>query len=173
MITDRHKKYRFFFLNAAILSVSVRTYKEIFFITMLEKDAKKWVYIPLKMLLLVSQLYMFDGVLQRYYHHLKVGSPREELSLFAHYLYYLGIKGIYISATASEFEVICGKYGVIITNQKSLIVRDYGDYFLPESAIPFTSKDEGAFFDDTFEKNINEFVHDNTFVCGFVFDVNK
>jgi hypothetical protein len=173
LMLPRSDFYRIFFTPSLRTTLSASEFREIFYVTTLEKDVDRWVYIPLKALLMLSQLYIFDSALQRYYSHLNVESPREELSLFAHYLHHIGTKGIYISDKAGEFEVICGKYGVMITDQKSLIVRDYGDYLLPESVIPFTVTDEGAFIDGAFEEKINEFAHDNTFVCGLVFDVNK
>lgn len=165
--------YKIFFTPSLRATLRDSNFREIFFITTLEKKADRRIYIPLKMLLLVSQLYMFDGVLQHYYHHLNVGSPKKELSLFACYLYHIGTKEIYISDTAEEFELICGNYGVIMTDQKELTVRDYGDYSLSESAVPFTNKGEGMFIDDAFEKNVSEFVHNNTFAGDFVFDINN
>lgn len=165
--------YQIFFTPSLRAALRDSEFSEIFFITTLEKNADRWVYIPLKMLLFVSQLCMFDGVLQRYYHHLNVRTPKEELSLFACYLYQIGTKGIYISDTAGDFEVIYGKYGVILTDEKGLTVRDYADYPLPQSAMLFTDKDKGTFIDDAFEKNVSEFAHENTFEGGFVFDVTN
>ena len=147
-------------------------FSEIYFITALEKNADRWIYIPLKMLLFVSQLYIFDGVLQHFYPQLNIGTPKEELLLFASYLCHIGISGIYVSDMPDKFEVICGKYGVILNDDKEVVIRDYSDYPLSH-AIPFTNKLTEAFIDDVFENNVNEFIQGNTFVSGFFFDVNN
>lgn len=167
---QRSNFYPIFFAPSLRAALRSSGFSEIYFITSLEKNADRWVYIPLKMLLFVSQLYMFDGALQRYYPQLNIGTPKEELLLFASYLYHIGTSGIYISDTPDEFEVICGKYGVILNDDKEVVIRDHSDYPLSNIAIPFNNKLKKAFIDDVFEKNVNEFIQDNTFVSEFVFN---
>ena len=163
--------YRSFFTPYLQTVLCKSGFREVFFVTKLETD--RWVYIPLKMLFLVSELYVFDGVLQHYYPQLNLGSPKEELSLFAYYLYHIGAKGIHIVDTTNEFEVIYGNCGIILTDDKKLIVRDYADYPLPEHALPLAGEDKRAIINDAFETNVSEFVQHNTFVADLAFDANS
>jgi len=168
IMLPRSDFYRNFFTPYLKTSLCNSDFREVFFVTKLETD--RWVYFPLKMLFLVSELYLFDGVLQHYYPQLHLGSPKEELSLFAYYLSHIGVNGIHITNTTDEFEVIYGNCGVILTDNKKVVIRDYADYPLPKHALPFAGEDIGVFIDDAFETNVSEFVKNNTFVTELAFD---
>ena len=171
ILLPRSYFYKNFFTPYLKTSLCNSDFREVFFVTKLETD--RWIYFPLKMLFLVSELYLFDGVLQHYYPQLYLGSPKEELSLFAHYLSHIGANGIHITKATDEFEVIYGNCGVILTDNKKVIIRDYADYPLPKHALPFTGEDIGAFIDNAFETSVREFVKHNTFVTELAFDASS
>lgn len=171
IMLPRSDFYRNFFTPYLRTVLCKSGFREVFFVTKLEKD--RLVYIPLKMLFLVSELYLFDGVLQHYYPQSNLGSPKEALSLFACYLYRIGVKGIHIVDTTNEFEVIYGNYGIIVTDDKKLVVRDYADYTLPKHALPLAEEDIGVIINDVFETNVSEFVQHNTFVGDLAFNANS
>ena len=171
IMLPRSDFYRSFFTPYLRTVLCKSDFREVFFVTKLEKD--RLVYIPLKMLFLVSELCMFDGVLQHYYPQSNLGSPKEELSLFACYLCRIGVKEIHIVDTTNEFEIIYGNCGIILTDEKKLVVKDYADYTLPKHALPLAEEDMGVIINDTFETNVSEFVQHNTFVADLAFNANS
>lgn len=161
--------YRIFYIPNFKASLVKSEFREIYFITSIENG--KWVYYPLKMVYLVSELCMFDGVLGTFYRNLKIGSPKEELNDFAQYLYHIGVKEIYISDMPNEYELIYGNCGIIITDEKRVIIRDYGDYPLPQNIQLYCGGDTSQLIDKNFERNIKTFTDNNTFSTELAFDV--
>jgi hypothetical protein len=163
--------YNKFFIPNLRVSLCKSTFREVYFITSLE--ANKRVYFPLKMLFLISELYLFDGALKHYYPTLDLKSPKEELALFAYYLSQIGINEIYVSDEADGLELIYGNSGVILTDERGMVIRDHADYQLPNSASHYTGENLHGLTDDAFKTHIKEFACNNTFVTELAFEVNS
>jgi hypothetical protein len=171
ILIRRSNFYMMFFTSYLKTALCNTAFREVFFVTKIETD--RWVYIPLKMLFLVSELYLFDGILHYYYPHLHLNSPKEKLTLFGQYMNHLGAGDIYIVDIVNEFEVIYGDCGIIVTDDKEIIVRCYTDHVLPKNAQPFYGENTALVIDDTFIKNAMEFAQQNGFETDMVFDAHS
>lgn len=162
--------HHYFFSQQLKTSLCNSDFREIFLITKFEIN--KWVYIPLKMLFLMSELYLFDSFVKRSYLKMNFKSQSEELTLFAQYLLYIRAKGIYIVNSPDEFEVIYGNCGVIIKDNNELIARNYTDYMFPKNALPFINENTETIINKTFKMKFDKFTQNNKFTINLSTAIN-
>jgi hypothetical protein len=161
--------YACFFTPGLKAALSRSGYREVYFITKL--DADRWVYIPLNLMLLLSEVYLFDYVLVTYYASL-CASPTQELYLFAQYLKRKTTREIYIRQAEIGTEVIYGGYGVTLSQHKDLTVKDYADYQVPQDSY-LLRLEPVAPFDTTFDSRVSESCEHNVFVSELAFNVKS
>jgi len=145
-------------------------FREVYFVTRLEMD--RWVYIPTKLVLLLSELYLFDHILLTYYPALCTGAAAE-LSLFGQYLKRRGMDQVRIRGIESECEVLWSGYGVLITDDKRCTVHNYADYQTPADACPIEIEQRTPFTDVAFDKRVSTSLQNHTFTCGLAYDVRS
>lgn len=171
LITIRRSDFYMMFFSSSLKTTLCNTsFREVFFITKLEKD--QWVYVPLRMLFIISELSLFDGILRKYYSKLRLHSPKEELLLFAQYMNHIGEKNINVIDIAKEFEVIFSGYGISLDKNKKIVIKDYADYALPENAKKINIESKKLILDDQFIKNSMEFLQHNGFKTNMIFDTH-
>lgn len=148
------------------------TFREVFYLTQFKTGT--WFHVPLMMLLMLSDLYLFDGVLHERYPQKKPKSAYEELLLFAsHFMRNTNAKEMYIAEQQKEIELIYGNWGILLTDDKRVTVRDYADYPPPKYARPINISEVDKSIDDDFEKNYSEFAGNNTFTGEIGFICNR
>lgn len=162
--------YRYFFTPDIIAALRQSGYREVYLVTRLETE--RWVYIPMKLVLFLSELHVFDYILVTYYPNLCTGTA-EELRLFAQYLRRNGMDEVYIRGTESEYEVVWSGYGVIIAADKRPTIHDYADYQLPDDFRPIDLEAKPPFTDSAFDERLNAFLESHTFTCQLAYDAKS
>jgi hypothetical protein len=161
--------YRNFFTPSFKTAISQSRFREVFYITQMERE--KWVCIPLKMLFLLSELFIFNTVLGEYYKDLQVQSNKVLLFLFAEYLDSRTVDKVYTREDEKGVEVIYGNNGVCLTSNDQLDVRDYRDYSIPVDTREVTHNKDQFMTNPDFETHVNEFTTRNTFVSEIGFNI--
>jgi hypothetical protein len=144
-------------------------FTEIYFITQLGKpDEDKKVYVPLKMLFLLAELFTFNNVLSKAY-------PDTEMTglLSAEYLTWRGAKNFSFQDTSDSFEVAFGNSGVQITQNGAVDIKDYCDFPVPRDFIPVSAHDVSSFWNSTFLSVFEEHKRENVFASPLCFAVGE
>ena len=142
-------------------------FREIFFVTRLgEYNASKTVYIPLKMLFLVAEIFFLNYILVNEY-------PDAQMTplLCAEYLVWRGVKDIYVKDTADGSEVVYGNSGILISNGASVNIRDHADFALRDFT-HITPSQASHFFDDAFLRSFEKYKSSCVFSAELCFDVS-
>lgn len=132
--------YHALFTTEITNALFASNFREIYFVT--KAEHKKPVYFPLKMLLLVSEAYLFD----RYYQEL-VGHQlptNEKMLLFAKYLSTKTKESVGIVSNENGVEVVFGNAGIYVTTENEVMIRDNADYITHHNIIS-TSDDYTPF----------------------------
>jgi hypothetical protein len=154
--------YGYFFTSDLIAALRATGFREVHFVTKLATQG--WVYIPLKMGLLLSELYAFDHILVTHYADLCTEAA-EELSLFAQYLLTRGIDGVCNRCPAGEYEIIWSGYGVLIGKDRKPVIRDYADYPTRQECRPVEFQSGPPFDDAGFEQRLDAFLQNHVLEC--------
>jgi hypothetical protein len=162
--------YMYLFTPDIIAALRQSGYREVYLITRLETDRR--VYIPMKLVLFLSELYVFDHTLVTHYPDLCTDTA-EELRLFAQYLRRNGMGEVCIRSTETECEVVWSGYGVIIAAEKQPKIRDYADYQVPSDFRPIDFEAKPPFTESTFEEKLNAFLECHTFTCQLAYDLKS
>lgn len=151
-------------------------FREIFLITVLEKD--RWVYIPLKLMLLMETFFLFGkiaaGLPSATQHPPSKkfeASVGEFMSAFASYMR-SKTNDVYVRDENTCVEVVFGNSGLILEEERVLI-RDYNDYSLPREVRVLEDYDVALFSDETFREKEEEILTDYVFSTELAFDVKK
>ncbi|UOE77599.1 hypothetical protein [Parageobacillus thermoglucosidasius] len=116
------------YFNSEIKNVlAASPFREVYLLTRI--DTKTKVYVPLKLILFLSEVYMFRKVLETYN---PAYDEAEEIFIYhlAEYLLTKGLQDIYMRPFGENFEIIYSSYGIIFTPE-SIKVHDYNDYEMP------------------------------------------
>jgi len=163
-----------YFLTPDIIAALRKTgFREVYFVTRLENE--RWVYIPLKLVLLLSEIYVFDYILSTYYLDL-LDDIASEVALFAQYLKSNQMGEVYILGKGDESEVIWNGYGLHITNYKQFKqprIHDYADFSIPNDSYPVTLEIDSPVAENKFKERLNSFLDHHVFICGVVYDVEE
>ena len=166
--TLKDKFHPLFFQSELEQALMNADFREVFFITELgEFDAPKNVYIPLKMLFLVAEIFLLNFILDKEY----PDTPMTPL-LCAEYLVWRGAKDIYVKDAADGSEVVYGNSGILISNDESVKIKDYTDFALPEDFTPMTTSRGSSFFDGTFLSSFEKYKRECVFSMELCFDVS-
>ncbi|NBD34815.1 MAG: hypothetical protein GVY30_02300 [Chloroflexi bacterium] len=164
---------RYFLTSDIISAIRDTGFREVYFITRLESE--RWVYIPLKLVFLLSEVYVFDHVLVTYYPDL-LHDIASQITLFAQHLKRHQMGEIYIRGRGNESEVIWSGYGLCITNCKHFKqprIRDYTDLPLPNDSYPVALEIDSPVAENKFKERLNSFLDHHVFICGVVCDVEE
>ena len=128
-------------------------FREIFLVTTVSKQLG---FIPLKMLLLLSEAYFFDACMSARY-----GDPRSVTEAFASYFSACVTAPVRLRADGEGTEVIYGDTGILIKAGGAVVLRAYADLPFPSDArATMRSNDAGLI------EEVSEFKKRNQFRTG-------
>lgn len=147
-------------------AVATTTFREVFYVVNLGQT--RTVFLPLRMLLLVSELFTFNTVRDASENDEVMGRSRdEELILFGSFMHSRGVPVVLVGGTPDESaQVILGNSGALAGAEDSVTVRDYLDGPLPEVRVPPKHT-----FSENFLTFYEKYAAEHIFRSGMVFDV--
>jgi hypothetical protein len=161
--------YRVYFVPGLISAIRATAFREVFLVTMLEGQE---VYVPLKMLHLLAEAYLFAGALEESGAAARIPAEIKDTELFAAYLNEATKGAVLVHRQDIGVEVIFGDSGVMFKNDDTVTVRMHSDY--PLSADAVTPKaDWRSSLGESFEDNLNAYRSSNTFSTSALFPVRK
>lgn len=117
-------------------------YREVFLVTLLEKQ---WVYIPLKMVLLVGEWYLFHKLIFSFFPE-RAGKYQDQfMILFAQYMQYRTGNAFFRRRQKYDVEVLWANTGVMLAEGSNSIF-DYADQPFFDDVITPTLKGVSRFF---------------------------
>lgn len=155
------------FFDQEILEVILNSrFREIFFITTVEKNRK--VYIPLKMLLFVSRYIQFKEFIEEEYNNISISS-KKSIEIFCSCLSTQGFKGLKTIIRQDGHEIVFGSTGICPAIGQNTNVHMYNDNVIPKDAVLFKSDCNGV--NNKIIKRFNKDVTESTFLGAVGFDV--
>ena len=161
-------KFHYVFFQPQLEKVLMNAdFREIFLITQLgEFDSSKEVYIPLKMLFLVAEIFLLNYILEKEYRDIQITSL-----LCAEYLTWRGARNIYFKDDADSFEVAYGNSGIVISQDNSVKIKDFSDFALSGDFTAASASGVSSFFDNAFLSAFEKYKRDSVFTMELCFDV--
>ncbi len=164
----RDKFHPFFFHPEMENALMNADFREVYLVTRLgEYNTSKTVYIPLKMLFLVAEMYILNYILAKEYPYTLM-TPL----LCAEYLLWRGAKDIYVKDASEGFEVVYGNTGFFLSNDKRVHIRDHADFALSGDFTAITPSQASCFFDNAFMRAFEKYKSSCIFSGAFCFDVS-
>jgi len=161
----RERFFQLYFLPELRAALTGAHFREVFFVTKM-KDGTG--FVPLKMLLLMAEVYFFNAIYTATESHERFDPPRAELEVFGAYLASRVKGSVLFRVDADGMEVIYGDAGFLVARDKSIFVRTYQDNPFPVDACPpdasLTSHLAADFMDKLTEHHAS-----NTFVTPLLF----
>lgn len=164
--------YENFFTTKIKKALFSSRFKEVFLITKLENE--KEVYIPMMLLLFVSELYFFNEFVTRFYKkELKRPKGDELALLFAQYLYNKEVCQLFSRVSQRRLELIWGNYGAYFTKNNQVSFNDYYNSKLPNDVLTVPLQKNHAVINGDFSIRFDDYPKNNKFVSGLAMDVLK
>jgi hypothetical protein len=168
-LIDKKNFYNIFFIPELINAISTVPFREIFLVTILQDEN---VYIPLKMLHLLAEALLFDGVIKQNGYEDKIPKEICYVELFAAYLNSNVTYGVLVHRDADNTEVIFGDSGLLINSDCSFIVRMHWDYTIYPNAIP-PNINWRTILGKNFDEAMSDYRKSNGISIAAVFPVKK
>jgi len=148
-------------------AAATTTFREVFYVVDVGKD--RTVFFPLRMQLLVTELFMFNAARTAFDNEeVMVESRDEELTLFGSFMRSRDVPVVLANGTHDErVQVILGNSGVLVGDD-DVTIRDYKDWPLPPTRIP-----PDRTFSESFLTFYDKYATEHLFDSGIVFDVRK
>lgn len=160
--------YKLFF-NRELQDVLAQTgFREIFFVTLLKSD--KRVYVPLKLLFLLSEFYLFYWARHEHEPDKEYESLRAELALFIEFMHRRGISIALTGNGGNGIELLWSNYGILL-DDSHVTIKDYADYSLPRNVKPSDQCNYRLPLEPSFLEYLKEFTDRNTFVANVASEV--
>jgi hypothetical protein len=161
--------FRYLYSESLRMALLKTKFQEIFLITVLDKS--QWMYISLKMGLMVAEFFMFRKIVVEYFSERLNGSLNDFMIFFANYMYYRTENTLY-RYDEGKIEVIWSNTGLSF-GEENINVHDYNDRPIPlDASIPILSTEMLSFFkSDNFQTKLKEVWQNNTFIGKFAFPV--
>lgn len=166
--------YWHFFLPPLKKALYESGFREVFLVTVLERE--RWVYMPLKLLLLLANVYMFASIVADFPVDLKEATSKgsddakkDFMLTFASYMRSKTDK-ICIRDDSGQIEVIFGNSGIVLERER-ITIRDYNDYPYQDDA-QIVGEEETAIFSSTqfLEKEVDA-AENYKFSTGLAYDL--
>src|SRR5665811_11009 len=153
-------------LKAAVLGSG---YREVFMVTQIDSAD---VYVPLAMLSLVAEAYMFGEVLARSDPDdaCDLANAISYAKLLAQFLHARGFAPL-LRLVGDEAEVLLGNTGLVLDKDRGLVIRDYADFPLPKAEPPPRPGNADWHLPDAILAMYAQAQDELEFVSSFVFDV--
>ena len=168
-IINKKNFYKTYFIPEVIKAISSAPFREIFLVTVLQDEH---VYVPLKMLHLLAEVFLFNGALIQNGYEKKLSIDIDFAELFAAYLNSNCEYGVLIHKGIKDTEVIFGDSGIVINPDKSVAVRLHMDYPIDSNASP-PSLEWRAILGERFIDSMNEYRKSNIFSTEACFPVKQ
>lgn len=159
--------YRIYFVPELVAALSETPFREVFLVTVIEDEQ---VYVRLKMLYLLAEAYLFNGVIVSQGLAEQLRPQVDNLELFASYFDSTVKSPVLVHRDTAGTEVIFGDSGIMVAKDNSVTVRLHSDYPIhPDAAPPQLQWEEilGTNFHDA----MNEFRRTHTFSTEAVFPI--
>ncbi len=166
-VTKSTDFYRIFFLPELISALSITSFREVFLITDIED---RQVYVRLKMLLLLSNAYLFNGAIVSNGIAERMGADVDDVELFASYFASTVEERVFVYHDKDGSEVIFGDTGLLIAQDGSITVRLHSDRPIRPSAAPPVLPWKSLLGTD-FHEIMTEYRKSSTFSSEAVFSV--
>jgi hypothetical protein len=151
------------FTTDAKATLAATPFREVFYVTSMGRDESRPVIIPLRQVLLVSELFFFNGAYRECADVERSVTPAGQLSLFAAFMQ---SRGVPVDAIVDErfgIEIRLGNTGVVVSDTWDVRILDYCD--APRHGEHATSADLRV-LGGKFEKCYEGFVANNMFSSG-------
>lgn len=168
-LINKNEFYSIFFIQELIKAISTAPFREIFFVTILQNEH---VYIPLKMLYLLAEAFLFNGVIIQSGYKYKIPPEIDYSELFAAYLNSNVKYKVLIHRDVNNTEVIFGDSGLLISPDNSVTVRLHLDYAINQKAVPPRIKWQ-TLLGENFDDVMRDYRRTNIFSTEAAFTVKK
>ena len=159
--------YQLYCLDSLRHAVFASRFREIYFVTSFKSGR---VYIPLKLLLTLAQLYFFQAtVAQSDYCH-GTNTVADFMRLFAAYLANIAVGPVHVRPDSNGLEVMYGDSGFLVAEDLSVTVRSYNDW--PWSTSTPVDSEVATGFDVALLNAVVRFERENTFTTEIAFPVS-
>lgn len=161
--------YGIYFIPELIKAISTAPFREIYFVTILQDEH---VYIPLKMIHLLAETFLFNGVIVQNGYEKIIPLEIDYFELFGSYLNSKATNKVLIHRDADVTEVIFGDSGVLISNDNSVTVRLHLDYAINLNAVQPNIKWQ-SILGENFDEAMRDYRMSNVFSTEAVFPVKQ
>jgi hypothetical protein len=170
MMFEKNQYYKHLFTDNLREYLYKTGFREIFLVTMLND---RWVYIPLKMILLIAEWYLFHGLIHECFPKRVRKYQHEFQTFFAQYMQYKTGNAYYTTHQPYRVEVIWANTGVMFDKPNNAILG-HEDSPLSSNVIKPNLKGVTRFFKSkAFQTRLREQLQNYTFSTEFAFDVKK
>ncbi len=171
---DKDKFHHLFYLPDLEKIITQSEFREIFFITKIGTfESSKCIYIPLKMLFLLAEIFMFNQILSKEYSKDPRVKSIPDSILCAEYLEWRGARDLSIGEKSNNLEIIYGNSGVFVTEDNKVRIYDYNDFSIPLHTHPFVLQKPSGILDGKFLKLFTEYKNNYIFSTELCFDITK
>jgi hypothetical protein len=159
--------YTLLFSETMRTAVAKAPFNEIYLLTSMERGRK--IFIPLRMLFLLSSVFLFHGAILDYSPAMENTSPRDLLVYLHDYLTACGVRSR-LDNRGTVREIILGNTGIRIEEDWHVIVNDYAD-LLPVVEQPVPEPVAGPWRDLEFDQAFANYRATHIFKSTAAFDV--
>jgi hypothetical protein len=163
----REEIYELLFTEKLKAHLINSNFREIYLITEVERG--KPIYIPLKMVYLITETRLLLDFIGDKYPELHILSPKEFLIISSHYLISRGVDNLYYKGTDDEMQIIYTNYGISLTD-KGFLINDYYNCTLSKSFTPVNFSEYQDIISESFESDIQIFMKENTLAFKIGYD---
>ena len=168
-LINKKNFYGIYFIPELIRAISTAPFREIFLVTVLQDEN---VYVPLKMVHLLAEAYLFNGVIIQNGYEKKIPPDIDYVELFAAYLNSTVTYRVLIHRDADDTEVIFGDSGMLINPDNSVTVRLHLDYAINSNALP-PSIEWKAILGENFNDAMKDYRKSSIFSTEAIFPVKQ
>jgi hypothetical protein len=168
-LINKKNFYGIYFIPELIKAISTAPFREIFLVTILQDEH---VYVPLKMLHLLAEAYLFNGAIIQNGYEKKIPPEIDYVELFAAYLNSTVTYRVLIHRDADDTEVIFGDSGILISPDNSVTVRLHLDYTINSNAV-LPSIEWQTILGEHFDEAMRDYRKSNVFSTEAVFPVKQ
>lgn len=168
-LINKRDFYDIYFIPELIKAISTAPFREIFLVTILQDEH---VYIPLKMIHLLAEAYLFNGVIVQSDYEKIIPPKIDYVELFGAYLNSQATNKVLIQRDADHTEVIFGDSGILINDDNSVTVRLHSDYAISPIAVQPNIKWQ-SILGENFDEAMRDYRMTNVFSTEAVFPVKQ
>lgn len=165
---EKDNIYQHYFNSEFKNTIIKSPFREIYLLTRLKNESR--VYIPLKLILFLSEVYLFGKIMELY-------SPNydkpEEVFMreLAEYLLKQGFNDIYLRRVQEKIEIVYAAYGIVFA-EESTQIYDYNNFHLPNHMENICEIKSSIFQEEAFVQAETEICTTYTFTTEIAYEIN-